>query len=88
MHLRTVVRAESVTIDESTEQMDRSDGSEIVVLEQRMVLPESLEELTLDERRRPGPLGPMLAQHVIELVLERANARRPDRKSTRLNSSH
>ncbi len=79
MHLRTVVRAESVTIDESTEQMDRSDGSEIVVLEQRMVLPESLEELTLDERRRPGPLGPMLAQHVIELVLERANARRPHR---------
>lgn len=75
------MRAESVTIDESTEQMDRSDGSdrEIVVLEQRMVLPESLEELTLDERRRPGPLGPTLAQHVIELVLERANARRPHR---------
>ncbi|MBZ0230741.1 MAG: hypothetical protein K8M05_00195 [Deltaproteobacteria bacterium] len=72
------MRAESVTIDESTEQMERSDG-EIVVLEQRMVLPESLEELTLDERRRPGPLGPALAQHVIELVLERSNARRPHR---------
>lgn len=75
------MRAESVTIDESTEQMDGSAGSdrEIVVLEQRMILPETLEELTLDERRRPGPLGPMLAQHVIELVLERANARRPHR---------
>jgi hypothetical protein len=74
------VRAESVTIDESTEQSDGLDpDGDVVMLEQRMALPESLDELTLDERRRPGPLGPVLAQHVIELVLERVNARRPYR---------
>jgi hypothetical protein len=75
------VRAESVTIDESLEQSEAfdEDPAEVVVLEQRMVVPEALEELTLDDRRRPGPLGPMLAQHVIELVLERSNARRPHR---------
>ncbi|HUQ01233.1 MAG TPA: hypothetical protein VM261_02005 [Kofleriaceae bacterium] len=74
------MRAESVTIDESTEQSDGLDpDAEVVMLEQRMALPESLDELTLDERRRPGPLGPVLAQHVIELVLERAHARRPHR---------
>lgn len=78
------MRAESVTIDESLgkDAFDPSfadDPGDIVVLEQRMVVPEALEELTLDDRRRPGPLGPMLAQHVIELVLERSQARRPHR---------
>ncbi len=40
---------------------------------------DSADDLTLDDRRRAGPLGPMLAEHVIELVLERSHARRPHR---------
>jgi hypothetical protein len=78
------VRAESVTIDESTEQAESfdtalGDPGDVVMLEPRMILPDSLDELTLDERRPRGPLGPMLAEHVIELVLERSNARRMHR---------
>jgi len=79
VHLYRPVRAESVTIDESLgkpEDFD-DDSDEVVELEQRMVVPDALDELTLDDRRRPGPLGPMLAQHVIEIVLERSGARRP-----------
>jgi len=47
--------------------------------ESSITMDEGLEEQTLDDRLRPGPLGPVLAQHVIELVLERPDARRPHR---------
>jgi hypothetical protein len=43
--------------------------------ESSITVDEGLEEQTLDDRLRPGPLGPVLGQHVIELVLERSDAR-------------
>ncbi len=69
------MRAESVTIDESMDARDEHDR-----LEDRFERPDSrsdepLDEHTLDDRKRPGPLGPVLAEHVIELVLERTQAR-------------
>jgi hypothetical protein len=45
--------------------------------ESSITMDEGLEDKTLDDRLRPGPLGPALAQHVVELVLELPDARRP-----------
>ncbi len=87
------VRAESVTIDDGRQLGDdeldvRVDGDDTrggpsLALTPRPALDleagDSSDDLTLDERRRPGPLGPILAEHVIELVLERTHARRPHR---------
>jgi hypothetical protein len=84
----SVVRAESVTIDDSLGEGtdvplgvgdDTSDDARIALLAMAPRSDDSLDDLTLDDRRRPGPLGPVLAEHVIELVLERTHARRPHR---------
>jgi hypothetical protein len=47
--------------------------------ESSITVDESLEDQTLDDRLRPGPLGPVLARHVVEMVLERPDGRRPVR---------
>lgn len=47
--------------------------------ESTITIDEGLDDRTLDEQFRPGPLGPALARHVVELVLDRADARRPVR---------
>lgn len=44
--------------------------------ESSITVDEGLEDQTLDDRLRHGPLGPALAQHVVELVLDLPNARR------------
>jgi hypothetical protein len=51
---------------------------EIVAMraESSITMDEGLEDQTLDDRLRHGPLGPALAQHVVELVLDLPNARR------------
>lgn len=66
------MRASSVTTDGGyTEVEDRFDHGDLEPGEDRA------EDRTLDGRPRPGLLSPMLAEHVIELVLERADARVP-----------
>ena len=47
--------------------------------ESSITVDDGLDEQTLDDRLRPGPLGPVLSQHVVELVLERSDARRAHR---------
>lgn len=47
--------------------------------ESSITVDEGLDEQTLDDRLRPGPLGPVLARHVVELVLERSESNRPVR---------
>lgn len=53
--------------------------AESITIDEGYVGQDGLDEATLDDRLRPGPLGPALAQHVIELVLERSDARRNER---------
>lgn len=47
--------------------------------ESSITVDDGLDEQTLDDRLRPGPLGPVLSQHVVELVLERSETRRAQR---------
>lgn len=47
--------------------------------ESTITIDEGLDDRTLDDRLRPGTLGPLLARHVVDQVLDRSDARRPVR---------
>lgn len=74
------VRASSVTTDGGyTVVEDRFDHGNLEPSEDRSGDRGEAEDRTLDGRPRPGPLSPTLAEQVIELVLERPDARVPRR---------
>ncbi len=74
------VRASSVTTDGGyTVVEDRFDHGNLDPSEDRSGDRGEAEDRTLDGRPRPGPLSPSLAEQVIELVLERPDARVPQR---------